>query len=115
MQIVMKEIKQLKEKENKLNSDHIEIKNELDRCKAKVQDSNAKIKHWTSQLDNLKLQEVDNEVPDKLPKLDSEELMNVDSESVKYELLIMEESLQKMTPNMAAIAEYKKKVRNLKF
>ncbi|XP_067127627.1 structural maintenance of chromosomes protein 4 [Centruroides vittatus] len=109
MQIVMKEIKQLKEKENKLNSDHIEIKNELDRCKAKVQDSNSKIKHWTYQLDNLKLQEVDNEVPDKLPKLDSEELVNVDSESLKYELLIMEESLQKMTPNMAAIAEYKKK------
>lgn len=109
MHVVMKEINQLKEKENKLNSDHIEVKNELDKCNAKVRDNNAKIKHWNSQLEKLKLQEIDNEVPDNLPKLNEDNLSSIETEPIQYEITVMEERLHKMKPNMAAIVEYKKK------
>ncbi|XP_076350696.1 structural maintenance of chromosomes 4-like protein gluon [Tachypleus tridentatus] len=109
LKIILQEISVIKEKENKLNSDHIEVKNELDKCTVKIRDNANKIKHWESQLAKLTLQELDGETNEPLTKLPPEDLEKVDTEACQYEITVLEERLQNMKPNMAAIAEYKKK------
>ena len=39
-----------------------------------------------------------------------EELAGLDKQTVEYEITVLEERLKQMTPNMAAIEEYKRKV-----
>lgn len=49
-----------------------------------------------------------------LPTLTPEDLEKIDKETVSYEITVLEEKLNQMKPNMAVIAEYRKKVRNCK-
>ena len=44
------------------------------------------------------------------PQLSPEQLQALDKKATEYEITLMEETLKQMTPNMAAIAEYKEKV-----
>lgn len=41
----------------------------------------------------------------------TEQLTGINKEEVQYEITVLEEKLAQMKPNMAAIAEYRKKVR----
>ena len=45
--------------------------------------------------------------------MEAETLTGVDKEDIQYEITVLEEKLAKMKPNMAAIAEYRKKVRDM--
>ncbi len=44
------------------------------------------------------------------PVVSEEELADLDKQTVEYEITVLEERLKQMTPNMAAIEEYKRKV-----
>lgn len=46
-----------------------------------------------------------------LPELDEEALKAVDVEKIKYTLTMQEEQLSGLKPDLAALAEYRKKVR----
>ena len=43
-------------------------------------------------------------------ELTEEQLEALDKKAVEYEITMLEERLKQMTPNMAAIEEYKRKV-----
>lgn len=45
-----------------------------------------------------------------LPELAPEELQSLNKQEVQYGITLQEEKLSQMKPNMAAIAEYRKKV-----
>ena len=45
--------------------------------------------------------------------MEADTLTGVDKEDIQYEITVLEEKLAKMKPNMAAIAEYRKKVRDM--
>ncbi len=45
-----------------------------------------------------------------MPELSAEELDCLDKQAVEYEITMLEEKLNQMTPNMAAIEEYRRKV-----
>ena len=62
------------------------------------------------QLSKLSLTSVDGETPSALTTHDTQYLADVNKEDVQYEITVLEEKLAQMKPNMAAIAEYKKKV-----
>ena len=45
-----------------------------------------------------------------LPELSEDELRQLDDEAVKYTLTMQEEELSRLKPDLAALAEYRKKV-----
>lgn len=63
----------------------------------------------------MKLHDVDSQQqqPTQLQTFDAEALRDVDTEKIQYEITIIEEQLNRMKPNMAAILEYKRKVERL--
>ena len=48
-----------------------------------------------------------------VPDLSEEQLASLDKQAVEYEITLLEERLKQLTPNMAAIEEYRRKVRLL--
>ena len=45
------------------------------------------------------------------PELSEDQLASLDKQAVEYEITMLEERLKQLTPNMAAIEEYRRKVR----
>ncbi len=66
-------------------------------------------------MKKLSLHEVEDEEMTELPTFTKEQLEEHDEKEVQYEITVKEEEKARMKPNMAAIAEYKKKVRNILF
>jgi len=68
---------------------------------------------FISQLERLSLHQIDiDKIPEKLPTLTAEQLSGevVDTEDLQLQITKLEEQLSNMKPNLAAIAEYRKKV-----
>ena len=63
------------------------------------------------QLSNLKLSPVEGDEEVELPTFTTEDLAAAVTNDMKFEITVQEEKLAQMKPNMAAIAEYRKKVR----
>ena len=47
---------------------------------------------------------------DDIPEMNEEELEQINKQEIEYQITMLEEKLKQMTPNMAAIEEYRKKV-----
>lgn len=62
------------------------------------------------QMSSLSLTPIDGKEVGELTELTPEALTDIDKEGVQYEITVLEEKLAQMKPNMAAIAEYRKKV-----
>ena len=67
------------------------------------------------QLSNLKLSPVEGDEEVELPTFTAEDLAAAVTNDMKFEITVQEEKLAQMKPNMAAIAEYKKKVGGIWF
>lgn len=61
-------------------------------------------------MSGLSLTPIDGKEVGELTELTPESLTDIDKEGVQYEITVLEEKLAQMKPNMAAIAEYRKKV-----
>ena len=59
--------------------------------------------HTSTQMRKLGLDE-------EMKELGEAELEALDKKTVEYEITVLEEQLKQMTPNMAAIEEYRRKV-----
>ena len=66
--------------------------------------------HNSFQISHLALTKIESEEPEELPTIPPEELQALNKEDTLFEISVLEEKLSKMKPNMAAIAEYRKKV-----
>ena len=62
------------------------------------------------QLGRLTLHKLEGQETSELPDLDKHTLRSLNKEDTQYEITVLEEKLAQMKPNMAAIAEYRKKV-----
>ena len=60
-------------------------------------------------MKKLELQEVPGEEVPPLVELSNEDILAINMEELTYELNLIDEKLAASKPNMAAIAEYKKK------
>ncbi|KAG1714925.1 Structural maintenance of chromosomes protein 4 [Nymphon striatum] len=105
---VKEAVNETEKRENKLNSDHIEVRHEVDKCINAVKDNKHKVKHWTNQTKKLTLHDIEGK-KEELAELDEEKLTEIDKEGLEYEITVLEEKIQNMKPSMAAIQEYKKK------
>ncbi len=45
-----------------------------------------------------------------MPEMTGEELDKINKQEIEYQITMLEERLKQMSPNMAAIEEYRKKV-----
>ena len=63
-----------------------------------------------TQLSHLKLSPVEGDEEVELPTFTAEDLVAAVTNDLKFEITVLEEKLAQMKPNMAAIAEFKKKV-----
>lgn len=62
------------------------------------------------QMSGLSLTPIDGKEVGELTELTPDVLADIDKEGVQYEITVLEEKLAQIKPNMAAIAEYRKKV-----
>ena len=90
--------------EAELQGKLVDLRHELEKYSAKLKENQAKIKHFNNEIKKLDLGE-GGEV-----EIEGEELEAVDKQAVEYEITMLEERLKQMTPNMAAIEEYRRKV-----
>ncbi|KAL3847105.1 hypothetical protein ACJMK2_018035 [Sinanodonta woodiana] len=106
---VGKEVARLEEEDNKLQKEVVDIKHELDRYDGIIKSNQAKAKHWKKELGQLSLTPIDTKAREEMPQISPEELSGLSKEDTQYEITVLEEKLAQMKPNMAAIAEYRKK------
>ena len=87
----------------------IEVDQQLQKWEDAVKDNSKKVSYWKREIKKLDLQEVPGEEVTPLPELTEEEILSINMEELNYEITAIDENLAKSKPNMAAIAEYKKK------
>ena len=100
----------LEAQEQEVKKEQLAVKHELEKHAGVISDNEKRLKYWRKELDKLALSSVEGETPPALPEYSAEHLTDVCKEDVQYEMTLLEEKLAQMKPNMAAIAEYKKKV-----
>ncbi|XP_069103456.1 structural maintenance of chromosomes protein 4-like [Argopecten irradians] len=106
---VKTEMAKLGEEQNQLQKDVVDVKHELEKYEGIIKSNNQKIKHWKKEMGQLTLTLIEGKGDTELPTIAEEELAVIDKEATQYEITVLEEKLAHMKPNMAAIAEYRKK------
>ena len=82
----------------------VDLRHELEKYSAKLKENKGKTKHFNNEIKKLDLGERGG------AEMGEGELTAIDKQGVEYEITMLEERLKQMTPNMAAIEEYKRKV-----
>ena len=98
------ELESVEGEEAELQGQLVDFRHELEKYSAKLKENQAKIKHFNNEIKKLDLGEEGG------AKMEEAELEAVDKQAVEYEITMLEERLKQMTPNMAAIEDYKRKV-----
>merc|ERR1712240_947566 len=99
----------ISKEENTLKSSRIEVDQQLQKWDDAIKDNSKKVSYWKREMKKLELQEVPGEEVAPLIDLENEDILAINMEELTYELNLIEEKLTASKPNMAAIAEYKKK------
>jgi len=106
---IKKEIDQISKEETELKSNRIEVDQQLQKWDDAIKDNSKKVSYWKREIKKLSLQDVPGEEVTPLPELSEEDILAINMEELKFEIATIDENLAKSKPNMAAIAEYKKK------
>lgn len=113
LEFLKKEVAVVEQEETKMKSKEVDIKHEVEKYESVLKENQQKVKHWQKELSRLTLVSasviVEAEADEGLPTLSRGELEGIDKETVMYEITVLEEKLKQMKPNIAAIAEYRKK------
>merc|ERR1711915_218315 len=103
------EADEIGKEENNLKSSRIEVDQQLQKWDDLIKDNSKKVSYWKREMKKFELQEVPGEEVPPLVELSNEEILAINMEELTYELNLIDEKLAASKPNMAAIAEYKKK------
>eukprot|EP00092_Neocalanus_flemingeri_P022265 GFUD01024145.1.p1 GENE.GFUD01024145.1~~GFUD01024145.1.p1 ORF type:complete len:1283 (-),score=468.97 GFUD01024145.1:142-3990(-) len=104
-----KEADEITKEENTLKSSRIEVDQQLQKWDDAIKDNSKKVSYWKREMKKLELQDVPGEELVPLAELTNEEILAINMEELNYELNLIEEKLAASKPNMAAIADFKKK------
>jgi len=106
-------------RENAIKESKIKQDQEMEQFSGMIQDCKGSLRHWGKKLAKLELQEVpvrasapeegEEEEEPVLRTLEEEQLQELDLKALEYELEIMESEIKESRPNLAAIAEYRRK------
>ncbi|XP_070213062.1 structural maintenance of chromosomes protein 4-like [Littorina saxatilis] len=109
LEAIRGEMGQLEEEEGAVEKDQLEVRVRLEKIEEILKENKAKIKHWKKELSGLKLSPVEGDEEGELPTFTAEDLAAAVTADLKFQITVQEEKLAQMKPNMASIAEYKKK------
>eukprot|EP00795_Rhopilema_esculentum_P016959 gene16959-8457_t len=111
LQKINAECTELEKNESELKAKEVDVKHELQQYENILKENSMKLRHHKDKINKLSLHNVGTEAsePEKLPTFEDEELKDIDQENLQYKISVEEEKLKAMQPNMAAIAEYRKK------
>merc|ERR1719447_2420106 len=104
-----KEAEEISKQETELKSSRIEVDQKLQKYDEIIKENTKKVKYWKNDVKKMSLNEIPGEESGSLQESTEEELLALDMEVLTYELGVIETNLAASKPNMAAIAEYKKK------
>jgi len=104
-----KEAEEISKQETELKSSRIEVDQKLQKYDEIIKENNKKVKYWKNDVKKMSLNEIPGEESGSLQESSEEELLALDMEVLTYELGVIKTNLAASKPNMAAIAEYKKK------
>jgi len=104
-----KEADEISKEENSLKSSRIEVDQQLQKWEDAIKDNTKKVSFWKREMKKLEFQEIPGEEIPPLIDLSHDEIMAINMEELNYELNLIDEKLAASKPNMAAIAEFKKK------
>ncbi|KAF9958569.1 hypothetical protein BGZ70_009140 [Mortierella alpina] len=97
---------------NKIRTEEVRMKNQLDDLKQSLADHQRKIKHWTDLLQGLSIQEVDydeDEVVAELQEIPETDLAMIDKEELEQQIQRLDQELSTTKPNLSVLEEYKKR------
>lgn len=104
LQQLKEEMESVEGEEAELQGRLVDLRHELEKYSVKLKENQGKIRHFNNEIKKLDLGEGGGAT------MEEAELEAVDKQAVEYEITMLEERLKQMTPNMAAIEEYKRKV-----
>jgi structural maintenance of chromosome 4 len=104
MLVMKKEIEGYEQELKGVNEQLLDMTHEMKQYSSKIKENQSKIKHFNNEIASLDLDDEDKK------DYSEEDLVNINKEEVEYEITMLEEKLKKMSPNMKAIEEYKRKV-----
>lgn len=104
-----KALDEVSKEENELKSSRIEVDQKLQEWDEKVKENTKKVAYWKREMKKLSLQEVPGEEMQELKELTDEELSEVNAEELTVAIASIKDNIQASKPNMAAIAEFKRK------
>ncbi|KAI1316603.1 hypothetical protein EDD11_009728 [Mortierella claussenii] len=97
---------------NKIRTAEVEMKNQLDDLKQSQADLERRIKHWSEQLKELSLQEVDyeeDEIVAELQEISETDLAMIDKHELEQQIQHLEQQISSAEPNLSVLEEYKKR------
>ncbi|KAF9433475.1 hypothetical protein BGZ76_009410 [Entomortierella beljakovae] len=97
---------------NKIRTAEVEMKNQLDDLKRSLSEIERDMKHWTSLLQGLSIQEVDyddDEVVAELQEIPESDLNMVDKQELEQQIQQLEQHISSAKPNLSVLEEYKKR------
>ncbi|XP_050164447.1 structural maintenance of chromosomes protein 4 isoform X1 [Myiozetetes cayanensis] len=107
---LLQEIEKIQNEEHELQSEALNIKLKIEQVDSHISAHQGKVKHWQKEISTLSLHSIDNQPPEELPVLGAEELEALQDPSVVTKrIALLEAQRHEMKPNLAAIAEYRKK------
>ncbi|OAF70287.1 Structural maintenance of chromosomes protein 4 [Intoshia linei] len=107
---ISKSIKENEDRQRQLKNDFVTIKHELNEVNHKVEDAKKNIRYLKSSRNRLEFYKIN--PTDKTIDLivyTQEEIFQHNIQDLKLELVVIEQDLLKITPNMGAIEEYREK------
>ena len=122
-QLAMKHMKEqhdtLKGEVSRLQATEVDLQHALEESERLLKDNQSKEKHWAKKLQGLKLHKIGANTEEKEGEAEAEDtalatltpaqMAETDKEALQYDITVLEEKLNNMRPNLAAIKEYYRK------
>ncbi|KAJ6264659.1 hypothetical protein Dda_0808 [Drechslerella dactyloides] len=107
---------------NKTRAAEIEMKNTLEQHQKALSDNQKRFAHWQDKFGKLALQSLADlegdgagpdemtDAPQQIPEYSRDELEDMDKESLKADIVVLEEKLQNVNVELGVLQEYKRRV-----
>jgi len=99
---------------NEIRAVEIEMKNKLEENHKVLTENQKRLRYWSEKLGKLSIQSIsdlgEEQEAQELPQYTKDELLDMDKDSLKGEIAILEEKTQNVNVELGVLAEYRRRV-----
>ncbi|XP_056354222.1 structural maintenance of chromosomes protein 4 isoform X2 [Oenanthe melanoleuca] len=107
---LLQEMKTIQDAEHALQSEALSIKLKMEQIDSHISTHQGKVKYWQKEISRLALHAIEGEAPAELRQLSEAELEALqEPDALSKKIALLEAERHQLRPNLAAIAEYRKK------